>query len=261
MLDAIDSAFLSRWQDHAGGGLVPNGAAARLAEPDVAVHGVPASTPDDATPPAMRAATDDIDAADIVPLPPPAAAGPGRERSARMMPPTPLADASLADAPLVDRLLRAAWDDWHALAACVEDARLAGRRVIAVAGSRPGEGRTTLVACLAAALRARGRDVVCAQPHDCAEAAGAGSRLHDRRIVLLDAGVWFPPGPLHRQRLMVSSLGVDAAILVRRADAPGGTARRAALESLGIEVLGEVLTFTPTGEAAVGTACPGDDAR
>jgi hypothetical protein len=79
--------------------------------------------------------------------------------------------------------------------------------------------------------------------------------------VLLDAGVWFPPGPLHRQRLMVSSLGVDADILVRRADAPGGTARRAALESLGIEVLGEVLTFTPTGEAAVGTACPGDDAR
>jgi len=256
MLDAIDAAFLSRWQDHAGGGLVPNGAAARLGEPDVAVHGGPASTPDDATPPARRTATDDIAAADIVPLPPPAAAGPGQERGARMMPPTPIADA-----PLVERLLAAAWDDWHALAACVEDARLAGRRVIAVAGSRSGEGRTTLVACLAAALRARGRDVVCVQPHDCAEAAGAGSRLHDRRIVLLDAGVWFPPGPLHRQRLMVSSLGVDAAILVRRADAPGGTARRAALESLGIEVLGEVLTFTPTGEAAVGAAGPGDDAR
>jgi len=256
MLDAIDSAFLSRWQDHAGGRLHPNGSAARLGETDVTVHGGAASTPDDASPPPMRTATDDIAAAEIVPLPPPAAAGPGRERSPRPMPPTPIADA-----PLVERLLAAAWDDWHALAACVEDARLAGRRVIAVAGSRPGEGRSTLVACLAAALRARGRDVVCAQPHDCAEAAGAGSRLHDRRIVLLDAGVWFPPGPLHRQRLMVSSLGVDAAILVRRSDAPGGTARRAALESLGIEVLGEVLTFTPTGETAVGTAAPGDDPR
>lgn len=256
MLDAIDSAFLSRWQDHAGGRLHPNGSAARLGETDVTVHGGAASTPDDASPPPMRTATDDIAAAEIVPLPPPAAAGPGRERSPRPRPPTPIADA-----PLVERLLAAAWDDWHALAACVEDARLAGRRVIAVAGSRPGEGRSTLVACLAAALRARGRDVVCAQPHDCAEAAGAGSRLHDRRIVLLDAGVWFPPGPLHRQRLMVSSLGVDAAILVRRSDAPGGTARRAALESLGIEVLGEVLTFTPTGETAVGTAAPGDDPR
>ncbi|HBB75010.1 MAG TPA: hypothetical protein DC048_11245 [Planctomycetaceae bacterium] len=256
MLDAIDSAFLSRWQDHAGGRLHPNGSAARLGETDVTVHGGAASTPDDASPPPMRTATDDIAAAEIVPLPPPAAAGPGRERSPRPMPPTPIADA-----PLVERLLAAAWDDWHALAACVEDARLAGRRVIAIAGSRPGEGRSTLVACLAAALRARGRDVVCAQPHDCAEAAGVGSRLHDRRIVLLDAGVWFPPGPLHRQRLMVSSLGVDAAILVRRSDAPGGTARRAALESLGIEVLGEVLTFTPTGETAVGTAAPGDDPR
>lgn len=256
MLDAIDSAFLSRWQDHAGGRLHPNGSAARLGETDVTVHGGAASTPDDASPPPMRTATDDIAAAEIVPLPPPAAAGPGRERSPRPMPPTPIADA-----PLVERLLAAAWDDWHALAACVEDARLAGRRVIAIAGSRPGEGRSTLVACLAAALRARGRDVVCAQPHDCAEAAGVGSRLHDRRIVLLDAGVWFPPGPLHRQRLMVSSLGVDAAILVRRSDAPGGTARRAALESLGIEVLGEVLTFTPTGETAVGAAAPGDDPR
>ena len=42
---------------------------------------------------------------------------------------------------------------------------------------------------------------------------------------------------------------------------PLRVARRAALESLGIEVLGEVLTFTPTGETAVGTAAPGDDPR
>lgn len=257
MLDAIDTAFLSRWQGPAVGGLEPHEATAQPGASGGPLHGGLASAVDGAAPTPTHAAADGIDATEVVPLPPPASTGrPGPKRNARPMPPAPAADA-----PLVERLLAAAWDDWHALAACVEDARLAGRRVIAVAGSRPGEGRTTLVACLAAALHARGRDVVCAQPHDCAEAAGAGSRIHDRRIVLLDAGVWFPPGPLHRQRLMVASLGVDAAILVRRAEAPGGTARRAALESLGIEVLGEVLTFTPAGDAPLGIAACGDDAR
>lgn len=228
MLDAIDTAFLTRWQAGQVGTLARgDDAAVPPPPPDAGVSGGPAVVPSSR-----------------------AEARPQRQEPSRpeatVPPPCP---APAGDAALVERLLAAAWPEWNALAVRVEDARLAGRRVIAVAGSRRGEGRTTLVDCLAAALRARGREVVCVEPGDLANAGGPASadgRGHDRRIVLLDAGVWFPPGPLHRQRLMVASLGVDAAILVRRADAPGGTARRAALEALGVDVLGEVLTFTPT---------------
>jgi hypothetical protein len=229
MLDAIDTAFLTRWQaGQAGTGPSWIARAATL-------QSAAGATPEG--PAAVAPST-------------PAEAGPPRSHGSRpnslVPPPCP---APAADAGLVERLLAAAWSEWNALAGHVEDARLAGRRVIAVAGSRNGEGRTTLVECLAATLQSRGREVVCVGPDDLATVGGAvsaGGRGHDRRIILLDAGVWFPPGPLHRQRLMVASLGVDAAILVRRADAPGGTARRAALESLGVDVLGEVLTFTPT---------------
>jgi hypothetical protein len=156
-----------------------------------------------------------------------------------------------ASAALSERLVAAAWPEWVALAGHVEKARMRGRRVIAIAGHERGEGRTTLVGCLGEILRSRGREVHIAAPGDLASDGTTGAldeRPHDRRIILLDGGVWFPPGPLHRQRLLINSLGVDAAILVRRHDRPGGTARQAALESLGIEVLGEVLTFTPTCE-------------
>jgi hypothetical protein len=156
-------------------------------------------------------------------------------------PPVPPAD------PVVARLLARAPREWDALAGHVEAARMRGRRVIAVAGGRAGEGRSTLVACLAATLRGRGREVACARPDELAVVAGGPDGrgpTHDKRIVLCDAGIWFPPGPIRRSLLQVASLGCEAAILVRRADASGGPARQAALEALGIEVLGEVLTFT-----------------
>ena len=162
-------------------------------------------------------------------------------------PPAPPAPP-VREEPIVERLLAQAPEEWAALAAHVEAARQRGRRVIAVAGGRAGEGRTTLVRCLAATLRARGRDVSCATARELAVvAAGPDGRgpTHDKRIILVDAGVWFPPGPIRRSVLQVESLGCEAAILVRRADAPESEARQAALEALGIEVLGEVLTFTP----------------
>jgi len=163
--------------------------------------------------------------------------------------PPPAADLGPEDG-IGARLLAAAWREWNDLAAVVEAARHRGRRVIGIAGSEPAEGRTQLVECLATALRARGREVVCAAPADLSAASeeipGGGSP-HDKRIVLVDAGVWFPPGPIRRARLAVVSLGCDAVILVRRADGRGGPAREAALEALGIEVLGEVLTFTAAG--------------
>ncbi len=160
--------------------------------------------------------------------------------------------AAASPSGLVGRLLEQAVPAWESLATHVEAARRRGRRVIAVAGCQPREGRTTLLACLAAALGGRGHTVVSIDAHDVAAVASNGP-VHDKRIILVDAGVWFPPGPIRRQLLLVASLGCEAAILVRRSGTGGSVARAAALEAIGIEVLGEVLTFAPvsgTGAAA-----------
>jgi hypothetical protein len=101
------------------------------------------------------------------------------------------------------------------------------------------------VAGLVRILRGRGRDVVEIGPEGI---GGAIEPTHDKRIVLVDAGIWFPPGPIRRQRLAVASLGCEAAILVRRADRQPAPAREAVLESLGIEVLGEVVSFAAASE-------------
>lgn len=155
----------------------------------------------------------------------------------------PPAELPIGDG-IVPRLLAAAGPQWQALADRLEAARLRGCRVIAVAGGTAGEGRSTLVDCLVAVLRARGRDVL---RLDAAELAARTGRepTHDKRIVLVDAGIWFPPGPIRRPRLLAVSQGCDAAILVRRSGAATATAWEAALAAIGIEVLGEVLTFTP----------------
>jgi len=147
------------------------------------------------------------------------------------------------DAPLVDRLLHAAPEAWEAVAHRVEDAHRDGATVIAVAGTRRGEGRTTLVECLRRTLTARGRrvDVVARPP--CAGPDDGGA------IVLVDAGVWFPGGPLRRAALERASLGCHAAILVRRAGQPECPARATAIEAVGLKLLGEVLTMVPTGGA------------
>ena len=181
---------------------------------------------------------------------PPAAPAP-EEAPPRLQQRTPPLDELPAlppapDAPsIVDRLLAAAWPEWNGLAAHVESARLRGRRVFAIAGGEPREGRSTLVECLAATLRVRGGDVLCTTPTGVTlVTAPDASPAHDTRIVLVDAGIWFPAGPIRRQWLTACTLGCDAAILVRRADRKPAVARRAALEAFGIDVLGEVLTFT-----------------
>jgi len=161
----------------------------------------------------------------------------------------------LGDLDLVARLLAAEAHQWSVLAAELETARLAGRRVIGVTGGERSEGRTTLVACLTRTLRDRGRDVAVLAadtPRVGWQDAAGGGRPHDNRIVLVDAGIWFPPGPIRRQRLLIASLGCDAAILVRRADREPAPAWAAALAAVGVAVLGEVVTFAvpTTGDAA-----------
>lgn len=143
---------------------------------------------------------------------------------------------------LVERLLLAAAGEWEAIANRIEDAHAAGATVIAVTGARRGEGRTTIVACLARALADRGRSV---EIHDRAP-VDVGHRAAGT-IVLVDAGVWFPGGPIRRDRLQRESLGCHAAILVRRAGQPECAARGTAIESVGLRLLGEVLTMVPAG--------------
>jgi hypothetical protein len=160
--------------------------------------------------------------------------------------PVPPPDSIAPPNPLVARLLEAAAEQWNKLADELAAVRLAGHRVIAVTGGERGEGRTTLVTCLAAVLRGRGREVTVCGAHElaaCPEDVFGGGLLHDGRIIMIDAGIWFPPGPIRRERLLVASLGCDAAILVRRADRAAASAWGVALAAVGVEPLGEVITF------------------
>jgi hypothetical protein len=234
-LDLLDAAFVRRLADRDRAAAVPRVERQR-----------PAPRPPRAESAVVAAPIEPVFV--NAPIEPVASAAPA-EPAVVVAAPRPVAD------PIVARLLALVPDQWDALARHCESARQRGRRVIAVAGGRAGEGRTTLVRCLAEILRARGRDVACADAADLAAvAAGPDGRgpTHDKRIVLVDAGVWFPPGPIRRSLLQVASLGCEAAILVRRAGASGGFSRQAALEALGIEVLGEVLTFTsPDGATTI----------
>jgi hypothetical protein len=206
-LDTLDAAFVRRWQ------ALPTGS----------------PPPPSPAPPLVTLDPVPYRAASVVPLAPP---------------PSACTQDSMPDAaPLVDRLLADAACQWQVIADRVEAARSRGRRVIAVAGCERGEGRTTIVAALIRVLQSRGRDVIVGDPAHPAAHAGP---THDKRIVLVDAGVWFPPGPIRRPRLLVASYGCEAAILVRRADRPATPAIEAALAAIGIESLGEVVTFATT---------------
>lgn len=153
---------------------------------------------------------------------------------------------------LVERLLRTVPHAWAHLAQRVEDAHRDGAAVIAITGARRGEGRTTLVECLKQTLAARGRRVEC---HDrvplAVQPAVQPAGRDGGSIVLVDAGVWFPGGPLRRGWLERQSLGCHAVILVRRGDQPACPARGAALEAVGLKVLGEVLTMAPRATSGI----------
>lgn len=145
--------------------------------------------------------------------------------------------------PFLARLLATAPQAWRRVADCIAEAHGRGRRSIAVTGSRHGEGRSTLVRGVAHLLRDRGLKV------ECVDAPDPGD-WRDDVLVLVDAGIWFPPGPLRRQPLAHRSIGCDAVIIVRRADQPPCPARAAMIESVGLELLGEVVTFAPAEESS-----------
>jgi hypothetical protein len=168
-----------------------------------------------------------------------AAPAPAAPVSALLAAWTPLPRATT----LVERLLGAVPGEWQSLAERVEESCAHGTGVIAVAGGCPGEGRSTVVACLARTLADRGHAV---EVHDRAPVEVPPASGRERySIALVDAGVWFSGGPLRRSWLAKRSLGCQAAILVRRADAPEWAGREAALAAVGVVVLGEVLTMAP----------------
>jgi len=163
--------------------------------------------------------------------------------------PQPVTDDGMGT--LVDRLLRVVPHAWTHLARRVEDARRDGAEVIAITGARRGEGRTTLVECLARTLAARGRHV---ERHDRVPPQMTSAVSHHGSIVLVDAGIWFPGGPIRRAWLQRQSLGCHAVILARRADEPACAARGAALEAVGLKVLGEVVTMVPPATSGIQVA-------
>lgn len=151
--------------------------------------------------------------------------------------------SAAAEASVVSRLLEAVPSEWDSLAAAIESAALAGGNVVAFTGGERSEGRSTIVVGVAEVLRRRGRTVaIHAQaplllPFDEAE------RAREAEIVLVDAGPWFTAGPVRRRTIERAALGCDAVVLVRRADAPPCPAWTEALAAIGLEVVGEAVTF------------------
>jgi len=143
--------------------------------------------------------------------------------------------------PIVADLLRIADDEWMRLVARVGTAVADGARVIALAGRERGEGRSTVARGLVHLLREQGHAADLGQRPDLRESDSPEGRMRD--CVVCDAGVWFPPGPVHRGRLARAALGCDVVILVRRAARPPCPAHEQALVGLGIRLLGEIVTF------------------
>jgi len=202
-------------------------------------------------PGAVQAAPVSAPAASATPAPPvriAAAAGASMPAAVAVMPPpgavpSPAAAAvRVVTGTLVERLLAAVPDAWTGLAQRVEERHRGDAVVIAVTGARRGEGRTTIVRCLARVLAARGHAVECVSSPPLEPGLLGGGRPP---IVLVDAGVWFPGGPLRRSWIERQSLGCHAVILVRRADQPECPARAAACVAVGLDVVGEVLTMVP----------------
>jgi hypothetical protein len=221
LLDAVDRGFVSRLAGRAH--RVPSAdslgrdalsavrdahaaardAQARVGEAEVDRAALAGSRPDPMPAPPRVAASWPVAAAVAVPPAPP------------WQPPDPGPGG-----PLVDRLLHAAAPAWEAIARRVEEAHAAGAFVVAVTGGRRREGRSTVVACLARTLVARGRRV-----EVCDRAPVDADLRADAPIVLVDAGIWFPGGPIRRGRVECESLGCHAAILVRQAGQPPCPAR------------------------------------
>lgn len=146
-------------------------------------------------------------------------------------------------------------DQWATVVTAVEEARRAGARVIAVAGHQRGEGRTTLVQGLGLLLAERGWQVTCfataaawwrelvgpeASGRHCLPPAAVG----EDDLVLVDAGIWFPPGPLRPRQLLLKMFGFDGVLLMRHVDLPPCPVRDGVIAKAGLQAIGEIVSFS-----------------
>ena len=166
-------------------------------------------------------------------------------------------------------LLEALPSQWKAIAGRVVEAHEGGHHVIAIAGHRVKEGRTTITHGLSTILSASGWQVRCLHAmqelwSELIDDSQSGARQQDRAgisgsgfsgsvvsgsgskqsIVLVDAGIWFMPGPFRRREMAARVFGCDAVLLVRRADVPPCPHRQQLLKELDVFPIGEVVTFS-----------------
>ena len=165
---------------------------------------------------------------------------------------------SAADA-LLARLLEDHPEQWWTVADRVCAAREAGHRVIAIAGHQSGEGRTTLMRGVAVMLEHLDWQVKMVESATAwwRELIGDAATWQwrqqviegDRDVVLVDAGIWFPPGPLRIHQLRNATFGFDAVLMVRHHETPPCPASEQALAATGVELIGEVVSFAPAAHA------------
>lgn len=148
-------------------------------------------------------------------------------------------------APLLSKLLESVPDQWIQIAEQIEAAQAVGCRVFAITAGQPGAGVTTVARGAFLTLQGRGRRVACVSkpPLQCRDLKAREHHADRADIVIVDAGIWFPPGPIRQRQVAQLAFGCDAVILVRRADRAAVPAQGETLTACGLRVLGEVITF------------------
>ena len=147
--------------------------------------------------------------------------------------------------PLLSKLLESVPDQWIQIAEQIEAAQAVGCRVFAITAGQPGAGVTTVARGAFLTLQGRGRRVACVSkpPLQCRDLKAREHHADRADIVIVDAGIWFPPGPIRQRQVAQLAFGCDAVILVRRADRAAVPAQGDTLTACGLRVLGEVITF------------------
>lgn len=159
--------------------------------------------------------------------------------------PHPQAVAMQFGDPLLSKLLESLPDQWIQIAEQIEAAQAVGCRVFAITAGQPGAGVTTVARGAFLTLQGRGRRVACVSkpPLQCRDLKAREHHADRADIVIVDAGIWFPPGPIRQRQVAQLAFGCDAVILVRRADRAAVPAQGETLTACGLRVLGEVITF------------------
>lgn len=147
--------------------------------------------------------------------------------------------------PLLSKLLESMQDQWIQIAEQIEAAQAVGCRVFAITAGQPGAGVTTVARGAFLTLQGRGRRVACVSkpPLQCRDLKAREHHADRADIVIVDSGIWFPPGPIRQRQVAQLAFGCDAVILVRRADRAAVPAQGETLTACGLRVLGEVITF------------------